>query len=190
MNTCLRTDLPIKVYSSYFCVLNYHSTKSTVTEVMATDKQVRGFKKAAFTKLISKLNRLTAEDSKDDVKDLLVELSNAYNAFEEAHNIVCEHNTDFDDFMKDEQYFLDVGKQYTQCLNDIKPWLNGDGLAAAVQPPSCNHNLPTKHYFSDMLNPLLHAIRNNDIRIFSFWNSKENVSNKVIPKKKILICCE
>ena len=108
---------------------------------MATDKQVRGFKKAAFTKLISKLNRLMAEDSKDDVKDLLVELSNAYNAFEEAHNIVCEHNTDFDDFMKDEQYFLDVGKQYTQCLNDIKPWLNGDGLAAAVQPPSCNHNL-------------------------------------------------
>ena len=108
---------------------------------MATDKQVRGFKKAAFTKLISKLNRLMAEDSKDDVKDLLVELSNAYNAFEEAHNIVCEHNIDFDDFMKDEQYFLDVGKQYTQCLNDIKPWLNGDGLAAAVQPPSCNHNL-------------------------------------------------
>ena len=133
-----------KVYSSYFCVLNYYSTKSTVTEVtevMATDKQVRGFKKAAFTKLISKLNRLMAEDSKDDVKDLLVELSNAYNAFEEAHNIVCEHNIDFDDFMKDEQYFLDVGKQYTQCLNDIKPWLNGDGLAAAVQPPSCNHNL-------------------------------------------------
>ena len=108
---------------------------------MATDKQVRGFKKAAFTKLISKLNRLMAEDSKDDVKDLLVELSNAYNAFEEAHNIVCEHNIDFDDFMKDEQYFLDVGKQYTQCLNNIKPWLNGDGLAAAVQPPSCNHNL-------------------------------------------------
>ena len=25
---------------------------------------------------------------------------------------------------------------------------------------------------------------------FSFWNSKENVSNKVIPKKKNLICCE
>ena len=130
-----------KVYSSYLCVLNYCSTKSTVTEVMATEKQVRGFKKAAFTKLISKLNRLMAENSKYDVKDLLVELSNAYNAFEEAHNIVCEHNTDFDDFMKDEQYFLDVGKQYTQCLNDIKPWLNGDGLAAAVQPPSCNHNL-------------------------------------------------
>ena len=39
-------------------------------------------------------------------------------------------------------------------------------------------------------NPLLHAIRNNGIRFFSFWNSKENVSNKVIPKKKNLICCE
>ena len=34
------------------------------------------------------------------------------------------------------------------------------------------------------INPLLHAIRNNGIRFFSFWNSKENVSNKVIPKKK------
>ena len=41
-----------------------------------------------------------------------------------------------------------------------------------------------------MFNPLLHAIRNNGIRFFSFWNSKENVSNKEIPKKKFLICCE
>ena len=41
-----------------------------------------------------------------------------------------------------------------------------------------------------VFNPLLHAIRNNGIRFFSFWNSKENVSNKVIPKKKFLICCE
>ena len=41
-----------------------------------------------------------------------------------------------------------------------------------------------------LLNPLLHAIRNNGIRFFSFWNSKENVSNKVIPPKKFLICCE
>ena len=32
------------------------------------------------------------------------------------------------------------------------------------------------------INPLLHAIRNNDITFFSFWNSKENVSNKVIHK--------
>ena len=40
----------------------------------------------------------------------------------------------------------------------------------------------TKHVH--ILNPLLHAIRNNGIRFFSFWNSKENVSNKVIPKKK------
>ena len=37
---------------------------------------------------------------------------------------------------------------------------------------------------------ILHAIRNNSIRFFSFWNSKENVSNKVIPKKKFLICSE
>ena len=39
-------------------------------------------------------------------------------------------------------------------------------------------------------NPLLHAIRNNGIRFFSFWNSKENVLNKVIPKKIFLICCK
>ena len=31
---------------------------------------------------------------------------------------------------------------------------------------------------------LLHAIRNNGIRFFSFWNSKEIVLNKVIHKKK------
>ena len=36
---------------------------------------------------------------------------------------------------------------------------------------------------SNGVNPLLHAIRNNGIRFFSFWNSKQNVSNKVIPKK-------
>ena len=38
---------------------------------------------------------------------------------------------------------------------------------------------------NEWFNPLLHAIRNNGITFFSFWNSKENVSNKVIPKKKI-----
>ena len=45
-------------------------------------------------------------------------------------------------------------------------------------------------------NPLLHAIRNNGIRFFSFWNSKENVSNKVFIKKffdllrkKFFCCC-
>ena len=48
----------------------------------------------------------------------------------------------------------------------------------------------TISHIGPLLNPLLHAIRNNGIRFFSFWNSKENVSNKVIPKKKILICCE
>ena len=39
------------------------------------------------------------------------------------------------------------------------------------------------------INPLLHAIRNNGIRFFSFWNNKENVSNKVIHKKKFFFCC-
>ena len=28
------------------------------------------------------------------------------------------------------------------------------------------------------------------VKFLSFWNSKENVSNKVIPKKNFLICCE
>ena len=130
------------MYSSYFCVLNYYSTKSTVTEdTMYTDLQVRVLKKAVFRRLTSKLNIHKALNSKDDAKSALVELKKAFTAFQEAHDVVCAPITDFDDFMKDEQYFLDVGKQYTQCLNDIKPWLNGDGLAAAVQPPSCNHNL-------------------------------------------------
>ena len=45
-------------------------------------------------------------------------------------------------------------------------------------------------FLINILNPLLHAIRNNGIKFFSFWNSKENVSNNVIPKKNFLICCE
>ena len=107
---------------------------------MATDKQVRGFKKAVFTKLTSKLNRLKAEDSKDDAKDLLVELKKAFTAFEEAHSVVCEHELDFDEFMKEEQNILEVEEQYIQCLNNIMPWLNGDDLAATVQPP-CSQTL-------------------------------------------------
>ena len=107
---------------------------------MATDKQVRGFKKAVFTKLTSKLNRLKAEDSKDDAKDLLVELKKAFTAFEEAHSVVCEHELDFDEFMKEKQNILEVEEQYIQCLNNIMPWLNGDDLAAAVQPP-CSQTL-------------------------------------------------
>ena len=107
---------------------------------MATDKQVRGLKKAVFTKLTSKLNRLKAEDSKDDAKDLLVELKKAFTAFEEAHSVVCEHELDFDEFMKEEQNILEVEEQYIQCLNNIVPWLNGDDIAAAVHPP-CSQTL-------------------------------------------------
>ena len=112
---------------------------------MATDKQVRGLKKAVFTKLTSKLNRLKAEDSKDDAKDLLVELKKAFTAFEEAHSVVCEHELDFDEFMKEEQNILEVEEQYIQCLNNIMPWLNGDDLAAAVHPP-CSQTLGKLSY--------------------------------------------
>ena len=107
---------------------------------MITDKQVKGFKKAAVSKLISKLNRLKAEDSKDDVTAALIELKTAFTAFEEAHDVVCNNTIDFDDFMKEEKNFLDVEKQYAQCLTDIKPWITGDGLAPSAQP-SCSHNL-------------------------------------------------
>ena len=107
---------------------------------MITDKQVKGFKKAAVSKLISKLNRLKAEDSKDDVTAALIELKTAFTAFEEAHDVVCNNNIDFDDFMEEEKNFLNVEKQYAQCLTDIKPWITGDGLAPSAQP-SCSHNL-------------------------------------------------
>ena len=107
---------------------------------MITDKQVKGFKKAAVSKLVSKLNRLKAEDSKDDVTAALIELKTAFTAFEEAHDVVCNNNIDFDDFMEEEKNFLDVEKQYAQCLTDIKPWITGDGLAPSAQP-SCSHNL-------------------------------------------------
>ena len=116
------------MYSSYFCVLNYCSTKSTVTEVtdaMYTDVQVRGLKKVVFRRLTGKLNILKALDSKDDAKSLLVELKKAFTAFQEAHDVVCVSITDFGEQLKEEQEFIDVQLQYTQCLNDINSWLYG-----------------------------------------------------------------
>ena len=88
-----------KVYSSYICVLIYLSTKSTVTEAMYTDQQVRGLKKAVFRRLTSKLNMLKALDSKDDAKSVLVELKEAFTAFEEDHDVVCASITDFHEHM-------------------------------------------------------------------------------------------
>ena len=124
------------MYSSYFCVLNYYSTKSTVTEAMYTDVQVRGLKKAVFRRLTSKLNIYKALDSKDDAKSALVELKKAFTAFQEAHDVVCAPITDFGEQMKEEQEFIDVQLQYTQCLNDINSWLYGDNCDVSYAKPS------------------------------------------------------
>ena len=127
------------MYSSYFCVLNYCSTKSTVTEVtdaMYTDVQVRGLKKVVFRRLTGKLNILKALDSKDDAKSLLVELKKAFTAFQEAHDVVCVSITDFGEQLKEEQEFIDVQLQYTQCLNDINSWLYGDNSDVSYAKPS------------------------------------------------------
>ena len=132
----LRTDLPIKVYSSYLCVLNYYSTKSTVTEAMYTDVQVRGLKKAVFRRLTSKLNIHKALDSKDDAKSALVELKKAFTAFQESHDVVCAPITDFGKQMKEDQEFIDVELQYKQCLNDINPWLYGTNCDVSYAKPS------------------------------------------------------
>ena len=127
------------MYSSNLCVLNYYSTKSTVTEVteaMYTDVQVRGLKKAVFRRLTSKLNIYKALDSKDDAKSALVELKKAFTAFQEAHDVVCAPITDFGEQMKEEQEFIDVQLQYTQCLNDINSWLYGDNCDVSYAKPS------------------------------------------------------
>ena len=127
------------MYSSYFCVLNYHSTKSTVTEVtdtMYTDVQVRGLKKLMFRRLTGKLNILKALDSKDDAKSVLVELKKAFTGFEEAHDVVCASITDFGEQMKEQQEFMDVELQYTQCLKDINPWLYGANHDVSYAKPS------------------------------------------------------
>ena len=132
------------MYSSYFCVLNYHSTKSTVTEAtMYTDVQVRGLKKAVFRRLTSKLNIHKALDSKDDAKSALVELKKAFTAFQEAHDVVCAPITDFGEQMKEQQEFIDVEQQYTQCLNDINPWLYGANSDVSYAKPSLAINSST-----------------------------------------------
>ena len=132
----LQTDLPTKVYSSYFCVFNYLSTKSTVTEAMYTDQQIRGLKKAVLRRLTSKLNIHKALDSKDDAKSALVELKKAFTAFEEAHDVVCAPITDFEEQMTEEQECIDVEQQYTQCLNDINSWLYCTNCDVSYATPS------------------------------------------------------
>ena len=103
---------------------------------MYTDLQVRGLKKAVFRRLTSKLNIHKALDSKDDAKSALVELKKAFTAFQEAHDVVCAPITDFGEQMKEEQEFIDVQLQYTQCLNDINSWLYGDNSDVSYAKPS------------------------------------------------------
>ena len=103
---------------------------------MYTDLQVRGLKKAVFRRLTSKLNIHKALDSKDDAKSALVELKKAFTAFQEAHDVVCAPITDFGEQMKEEQEFIDVQLQYTQCLNDINSWLYGDNCDVSYAKPS------------------------------------------------------
>ena len=103
---------------------------------MYTDVQVRGLKKAVFRRLTSKLNIHKALDSKDDAKSALVELKKAFTAFQEAYDVVCAPITDFGEQMKEEQEFIDVQLQYTQCLNDINSWLYGDNSDVSYAKPS------------------------------------------------------
>ena len=103
---------------------------------MYTDVQVRGLKKVVFRRLTGKLNILKALDSKDDAKSLLVELKKAFTAFQEAHDVVCVSITDFGEQLKEEQEFIDVQLQYTQCLNDINSWLYGDNSDVSYAKPS------------------------------------------------------
>ena len=103
---------------------------------MYTDVQVRGLKKLMFRRLTGKLNILKALDSKDDAKSVLVELKKAFTGFEEAHDVVCAPITDFGEQLKEEQEFIDVQLQYTQCLNDINSWLYGDNCDVSYAKPS------------------------------------------------------
>ena len=103
---------------------------------MYTDLQVRGLKKVVFRRLTGKLNILKALDSKDDAKSALVELKKAFTAFQEAHDVVCVSITDFGEHLKEEQEFIDVQLQYTQCLNDINSWLYGDNSDVSYAKPS------------------------------------------------------
>ena len=103
---------------------------------MYTDVQVRGLKKAVFRRLTSKLNIHKALDSKDDAKSALVDLKKAFTAFQEAHDVVCAPITDFGEQMKEEQEFIDVQLQYTQCLNDINSWLYSDNSDVSYAKPS------------------------------------------------------
>ena len=103
---------------------------------MYTDVQVRGLKKLMFRRLTGKLNILKALDSKDDAKSVLVELKKAFTGFEEAHDVVCAPITDFGEQLKEDQEFMDVELQYTQCLKDINPWLYGTNCDVSYAKPS------------------------------------------------------
>ena len=103
---------------------------------MYTDVQVRGLKKAVFRRLTSKLNIHKALDSKDDAKSALIDLKKAFTAFQEAHDVVCAPITDFGEQMKEQQEFMDVELQYTQCLKDINPWLYGTNCDVSYAKPS------------------------------------------------------
>ena len=120
--------------------ITFYKPKSTVTEItedtMYTDLQVRGLKKAVFRRFTSKLNIHKALDSKDDAKSALVELKKAFTAFQEAHDVVCAPITDFGEQMKEQQEFMDVELQYTQCLKDINPWLYGTNCDVSYAKPS------------------------------------------------------
>ena len=111
-----------------------------VTEAMYTDQQMRGLKKAVYRRLTSKLNIHKALDSKDDAKTALVELKKTFTAFKAAHDVVCLPITDFDEQMTEEQEFMDVQQQYTQCLNDINPWLYGANCDVSYAKPSLAFN--------------------------------------------------
>ena len=66
---------------------------------MKTEIQKRGFKQAALARLFSKLSIMKAKDNKDDAKSLLDPIQGAYEAFEEAHEVVYQSTIDYEFMM-------------------------------------------------------------------------------------------
>ena len=97
-------------------------------------KKERTKKKAALTRMGSKVRRLIAEKNQEEVKKCVDEMKGLYLDFEAKHDELYELLEEDDDLNDCDIYQLEVEEKYTEVVSLVNSWTISVGKVKEEQP--------------------------------------------------------
>ena len=105
----------------------------------------RGLKKAAVTRLITKISCAISEKNKDDVKTNIENVKSAFKEMETIHDEIIDDATkeeDLDAVEKAAEYLEDIVVTYSHCLDGANLFLDGPNIK--IEEPNLTDTDPLK----------------------------------------------